>query len=210
MIVSFFANIDEENTEYDRENEYFDFKQNVDYKLTVNYWKIDDDKPLKSSNIYCDYELSIPVDFEYGKEMLLEFYCNGLFQLNFIPLSNMWHFFIRDIIGENNHLYDSYFEAIQEKLKVRKGYIDILSKINCDKVILWTDAYYKAEGEVSLPNQTLEDLMHFMRENDKIKFYNFAEVLNKTVEIISDMKNNYFIDIALIDYFNDEIEIVNH
>lgn len=206
LSVSFCANIDEEGTEYDRENEFFDFNQNEVYRLTVNFWKIDDNKPLQPNNVYCDYEMIIPVNLEYEKELLLQLYSNGIFQLNFIPLSNMWQFFIGDILGVNDHYHNSHLEVVKEKNKIRNCYINILKKLNCNRVILWTDAYYKTEGEITEPNKTLNDLIKHMQDTDKLKIYNFADILNQKIMIIRDNKNDGYLDIALLDNFDDKIE----
>ena len=49
--------------------------------------------------------------------------------------------------------------------------------------------------------------MQFMHEVDNIKFYNFSEVINKKIAIISENNNHKYIDIALIYDFNDKIEL---
>mgnify|MGYP007068863164 CR=1 FL=1 len=44
-----------------------------------------------------------------------------------------------------------------------------------------------------------------MQEVDKIKIYSFTDKLNQKLKI--DIKNNTYLDIALIDNFDDKIEI---
>ncbi len=210
--VNFLAQIEEENTEYDKESEFFDMGQKETFSITVNYYKIYKDKPLPD-NVYCDYELCIPVNFEYEKELVLEFFTTGIFQLNFLPLNSTWNFFIEDLLGYNDYYYKSHSEVVKEKLSIRDEYIRILNKINCSEAIIWTDAYYKTEDIIqeALTSQTkltLKDVMKCLQEIDNLTLYNFSDVLNQKVEIQSN--SNSFLDIALYDNFNDKIEINSH
>lgn len=210
--VHFLANYEDDYENYEKDNEHFDFCHSVTYNLPVYYNKLDENKSAQPNNVYCDYELYIPVKLLDDNQLLLEFLSNGIFQLNFIPLGNMWQFFIEDIIGNNNHYYNSRDELVKEKGEVRNTYISILKKINCNRVALWTDAYYKTNEFLycySGQKKSLQDIMQFMHEADNIKFYNFSEVINKKIAIISENNNHKYIDIALIDDFNDKIELNN-
>ena len=197
------------DTEYDKEEEYFDVGVSETYKLTVNYYVNDDGPLLQPDNVYRDYELQIPVHFEYEEELLLELFANGIFQLNFIPFNNAWQHFIGDIIGENDHHYNSHREVVDEIINIREGYIDILQKIECKQVILWTDAYYKTlqkiEYSTSEPILTLKEIMTYMKEVDNMRLYNFLDALNGKVTIVSEINDRY-LDIALIDNLDDITE----
>jgi hypothetical protein len=209
--VDFFAHLSEEESEYDKESEFFDFGEKDTFSLTVNYFKLDDNKPLQD-NVYCDYELRIPVDFEYEKELLLQFFTTCIFQLNFLPLNSTWNFFIEDLLGHNDCYYKSHLELLQEKKYIRDEYIRILNKINCKEAIIWTDAYYKTESKIQDAQKidtklTIKDLVKSLQEIDKLTLYNFADAVNQKIEIKSNQ--NSFLDIALYDNFNDIIYIAN-
>lgn len=209
--VSFIAHIEEEKTEYDKESEFFDISQKDTFNLTVNYFKLIDNKPILD-NVYCDYELRVPVDFEYEKELLLQFFTTGIFQLNYLPLNSTWNFFIEDLLGDNDHYYNSHSEVVKEKLSIRDEYIRILNKINCSEAIIWTDAQYKTESIIQEiqtihTKLTLQDVIKSLEEIDKLTLYNFSDVLNQKLEIHSN--RNSFLDIALFDNFNDKFETKN-
>jgi len=205
--ISFFAYIDEEETEYDRTSEFFEIGEKDTFNLTVNYFKLDNNKPLLD-NVYCVYELLIPVNFEYEKELLLEFYSTGIFQLNYLPLNSTWNLFIEDILGDNDCYYKSHLEVVQEKKAIRDEYIGILNRINCKEAIIWSDAYYKTESKIQDAQNidtklTIKDIVKSLQEIDKLTLYNFADAVNQKIEIKSN--RNSFLDIALYDNFNDKI-----
>ncbi len=192
----------EDDTTYDKDEEYLDIGATETYKITICYHVDNDGLPQQPGNLYCDYELHIPVHFENEDELLLEFFANGIFQLNFIPFNNAWKQFIQDIIGENDHYYNSHREIVEEIIKIREVYIDILQKFDCKQVILWTYAYYKTlekiEYRSSEPILTLQEIMSYMQEVDNMRFYNFYDALKGKVTIVSEINDRY-VDIALID-----------
>lgn len=211
LTVNFLTHFEEEKTEYEKESEFFDIGQKDTFCLTVNYFKLDDKKPLLD-NVYCDYELHIPVDFEYERELLLQFFTTGIFQLNYLPLNSTWSFFIEDLLGNNEYYYNSHSEVVKEKLSIRDEYIRILNKINCNEAIIWTDAYYKTESIIQetihiYKKLTLKYIVKSLQEIDKLTLYNLTDVISRKVEIQSN--RNSFLDIALYDNFNDKIEITS-
>lgn len=203
--VEVFDNNENLSTNWDKNFEYFEFGKNDTYRLTVDYYKIKKNKPTIPENIYCKYTMTIPVDFEDEKELYISFFSNGIFELKFIPLSNVWFFFIEDILGYNNHHFGSFEGVMKEKSKIRNGYIDILKKINCTKVVIWTYAQYETENKISEPNKSLQDIIKYMYDLDNIKLYNFVDVLNRKIEIKSDHYS--YLDVALMDNFDDKIDI---
>ena len=201
----FLPYIDEEDTEYEKPPELFDFGKDETYTLVVNFWKIDDSALLHPDNIYVDYELNIPYDYHVQNEMLLNFYQGGIIQLQFIPYESFWRFLIERITGKTRVENTTQLELIQDLINVRNLYIPIFHKLNCNQVVIWTDAYYKTEDKITKPNLSLKQIMKFMEEVDNIQLYNFLDVLHKKTVLISN--NDMCHDVALIDNLDQEIEI---
>lgn len=198
---------EEEEKQYEIESQIFDFGKKETYILTVYFSKFDIQKPLEN-NVYCSYSLYLPVDFEYEKELSLEFYATGVFQLQFLPFNTTWKFFIEDIIGLSDHYYQSEMEIIDETKTIRNKYIDILAKINCKEVFLWTDSYYKTEYYIEDAKDfetklSFNDIKNSLKETDNLTIYNFAQVLSRKIKI-ENAKYDYT-DVVLYDNFEDEI-----
>ena len=72
-----------------------------------------------------------------------------------------------------------------------------------------TDGAYNFEEEIFVnPNtklNSMDDFLQFMKEEDGIKFYNFIDVLINRPAL--DSKRNSYLDIALIDNFDDVIDM---
>ena len=187
----------------DKNDEFIDFKFSKTYKLAVSYYDYDEDKP-DPKNIYCTYEMFIPVDLKYEKELILEFLPNGIFQLCFLPFSNAWRFFIEDIQGINDHYYKSHLEVDEQIQEIRNCYISILKKIDSKEVIIWTHANYKTEDEFlfnQAPNKvdTLDDIKEAIKKLDNITLYNFID----SIKQINKFDNQSDLEIAFIDKFED-------
>lgn len=198
----FFDNVEADKEEYaDIEEEYFNLQFPETYRLRVEFFNFDEKTNLPE-NRYCVYELKIPVELENESELSLTFYPNGIYQLDFLPFSNYWKFFVEDLIGVNDHYYNTHDEIVSAFLNIRECYIEILGKINCSEIIIWTDAYYQAENEF-LYNQEigkkyyLSDVKKGMEELDGIKIIPFIAAIKQEIKITSQRKD-YF-DIAFLD-----------
>jgi hypothetical protein len=108
-------------------------------------------------------------------------------------------------------LNDKYFKTktqfSDDLNSVRNGYLNILKKIYCSEVILTTDANYRFLNYLD-PNSkhiTLNELIQVMNQEDIINIYNFCEIVNTRQKI--DSKRNSYLDIALIDNFDDAIDL---
>lgn len=111
--------------------------------------------------------------------MLLNFYQGGIIQLQFIPYESFWRFLIERITGKTRVENTTQLELIQDLINVRNLYIPIFQKLNCNQVVIWTDAYYKTEDKITKPNLSLKQIMKFMEEVDNVQLYNFLDVLHK-------------------------------
>ncbi len=158
-----------------------------------------------TEGVYNQYLLSIPVDLVYEDELYLEFNRNGVFRLYFLPFSYKWSSFIIDLKDKVNSAYPMQNESILKNInRIRNTYINILQKIECSEIVIWTDTYYQTEekyfySKLHNPNISIEDLKYSMTEIDNLQLLDFMKVINQEVKI----KSGNFSDlqIAFIDKF---------
>jgi hypothetical protein len=200
--VKFLSNSSDEDFLSDKENEIFDFNFAQTYYLTVTYDEIDRGNS-NPDNLYVLYNLYIPLDFSNQNELDLEFGPNGIFFIIFLPFDNHWKFFVEDILGKNDHYYDTHAEIVENIMKIRESYVENLRRINCSEIIIWTDGWFKSEDFLfdnsSDKKYSFDDVVDQISVIDDIVFYNFMEVVGHKVEIES--KRHDFLDIAFIDRF---------
>lgn len=187
-----------------KETEFLDLGYEKTLHLDVRYFKLDEDLP-SYNNVTNMYEIRIPVDLKYIDNLFIEFNDTGFFQVDYIPFNGSWNLFMEDLLGINDDYHNSKKDLIDSILELRNTYVKILQQINCSSVILTTDGSYDFEEEIFVnPNtklKSLEDFIQFMKDEDGIKFYNFMDVLINRPTI--DSKRNSYLDIALIDNFDD-------
>ena len=201
----FFVDFDEKNTEYEKPAEFFDFGKKERVILSVDYFKIDEEKLLQPENIEIRYELYIPHKFDPQNDMILKFYKNGIIKLQLIPLSNFWGLYIDNYKLKNQVKLKIQTEIIQETINVRHLYSTIFKKLNCFKVVLWSGMYFDLEDKINESDITLEEFMNFLEEVCNTENYNFREILSNEKEISSYVQLS--LDVALIDNLDQEIEI---
>lgn len=187
----------------EKENEFLNFGYKETYHLEVSYYDYNEKNPVPEI-IYSAYELTIPVELEDEKSLCLDFGPNNLFTLSSLPFSGIWRFFIEEINGYHDHYYKNHDEIVEFFLKIRNCYISILKKINCNKVVIWTDADYKTEekiiyNDIPFAKNDLNDLIYNLETLDNVKLFNFMEVLYQKISIKEYM--NCCLNIAFIDDF---------
>lgn len=192
-----------------KENELFNFNYEQTYTLIVWYFQFDENKPALN-NTCQSYELRIPIILFNEDELFFQFLPNGIFRLNFLPFNNLWRFFIEDILGKNDVYYKSHDEVVNQFIQIRNCYIGILSKFDCTRVLIWTEANYNTEGEYLFcqtldRKNSLSEIVQFLKRLDNITTYNFVEALQQKLEIKSE--NAGYLDVAFIDNFNDKFDI---
>lgn len=189
---------------YCKPNEYIDLGFDNNYGLKVSNSLFDEKLPPEN-NTYFSYELHLPCELEDTDSLQLSFLPNGLFQLDYLPFSGVWQFYVEDIKGENDHYYNSHIEVVKEKLDVRNYYVELLSKINCSKVIQWTDGYYKTEEEFIFNQQqgkknTLQQFIDALKTLDNMYIYNFIDALKQNITM-DNSDNIRYLDVAYLDDF---------
>lgn len=168
-----------ENIEINKPDEFLDFECEKTFSLYVTLNDYDNIE-TKEEKTYLHYVLSIPVCMPYTNYLQLEFFPNGIFQLSSIPFNNKWYFFIDDIKGLNKYLS---YEFIKDRiLKIRVEYWSILNKINCNKVIIFADAFYKTEElfintQIINKEKTLNEILLSFKNLDKVTAFDFIDSL---------------------------------
>jgi hypothetical protein len=190
-------------TEIQKSNETHNFGFEKTYIMQITYNDYDVESPVLYG-IYCTYCVLIPVQFKYEDQVDIEFLPNGIFNIQRLPFSNHWCFFIEDMIENDNSCYNTDSEAITNIVELRHFYIAIFKKMNCNTALIWTDAQYKTEDRYvfnPVPNtkNTVADLADALRTLDNVKIYNFRDVLAQKIAIQS--SRVHYLDIALSDYF---------
>ncbi len=192
------------NFDIDQTHEFFDLGKPNSLDVSIAYLNFDENKPSTEDNIYSCYTVTFPVSLEHSKKLDIEFMPDGIFQMDDIPFSGTWNFFIQNIQGVGQGAGEDFIKYV---LSVRECYINILNKIGCQEVIIWTDAYYKTEEEILFcpnPNKkhTLTEMAKYLKDLDNIIFYNFLDVVMQNVIIES--QSDWYLNVAFIDNFNDK------
>ena len=200
--VCFEDNTIEEETSTKR-NELIDlgFVETIQLNVITDF--NNNDNPTEG--VYNQYLLSIPVALVYEDELYLEFNRNGVFRLYFLPFSYKWSSFIIDLKDKTNSAYPMQNESILKNInRIRNTYINILQKIDCNEIVIWTDTYYESEEKYFYSkhhnsNISMEELKRSMTEIDNLQLIDFMKVVNQGVEI--DSSNYSDLQIAFIDKF---------
>lgn len=207
--IQFFDNLWEDEM-FEKSKEFIDLGNGETFSLKVSHCRYDESKP-SYQNSYCTYELDIPVELKYENELTIEFIPNSIFELRYLPFSNAWQFFIEDILGVNDSYYYSHANCVNEILKVRDCYIDILKKINCSQVIILADGRYKTVDRYIYdikPNKIdkLQDIIDNISQLDNITLLNFIKAVKQEQSAIKTIKTSSYFNVAFLDNFADKCE----
>ncbi len=177
----------------DKEQEFYEFGFENTYLLVVNSFDYDYKNPIPV-NTYIGYDLTIPIEWDRKDELFLEFLPNHIFCLKFIPYSNYWCFFVENIISGNS----------VEIKNIRTKYVELLKKIGCSEVMLWTHAYHKWEVEITeehVPGRIycLEEVMQIATTKDNIRYYDFMQAIEQKITIES--SSSEYHDVGFYDKF---------
>jgi hypothetical protein len=194
-----------DGNEIEFKEEFYDYNYHDTLVLIVNQYKYDESKPMQG-NHYNAYELEIPVDLSNEKELTIEFLPNGIFEIRYLPFSNLWRFFIEEIKGEHDCEWYPHSIIMDNIVQIRNCYIHILDRINCEKVIVWTDGDYETCDQYFCSQKPgrihkLDDIISIMIKLDKFKIFNFVDSVLQRIEIPDDNKN--YMNIAFLDEFED-------
>jgi len=185
---AYFFSCFSDETYDDRAPEFFDFQFNSCCALHVNAYQYNEGE-ADPENTFLVYEVLIPVDFEHENELKLEFWPNGLFQLNFLPFSNYWRFFIDDLMGISDKYVRSHDEIVAPVLKIRETCLALISKLNCSEIIIWTDARYQTEDQLiyhQFPGKTntIQEVKYALQTLDRVRLYPLSVAIQQLIEII--------------------------
>ena len=192
-----------EESTYEKENELF--SGGFDKTLQLNVITDFNDYEDSMKGVYTHYLLNIPVDLVYEDELYLEFSRNGVFRLYSLPFSHKWSSFIIDLRDKINSAYPAQNESILKNInRIRNAYINILHKIDCNEIVIWTDTYYQTEEKYFYSHSrrdkiSIEDLKHSMTEIDNLQLFDFMKVVNQETKIDTTIYSD--LQIAFIDKF---------
>ncbi len=204
-IEAIFHDHTDNNDFADKADEVFDFQ--YDKQASLNVYRTLYDYKDKTGLKYISYQFYLHCDY-YGEELLLffDFQPNGIFEVDITPLFfGVWQFFIEDILGWNDKYYHNLQESIETATQLRNFYIPIFQKMNCNEIILWTDANYTCQDELltfQIPDRknTFADIVAKLTELDEVSLYNYVEILAQLHPNIFPKRDNCT-DIAFIDRF---------
>ena len=120
----------------------FDFGFSKTYKLYVEYCDSDFKNP-NIDNIYCEYRLLIPNCQPNNQNLEIDIYRNNLIYLIFLDFESLWESFFDTVFGDC-HGQDHEIK-FSEYHKIRHAYWDILTKMRCDKIVIFTHFHYNLE-----------------------------------------------------------------
>ena len=136
----------------------------------------------------------------FKSEIQLNFVPNDIFTIDSLNFDDYWTYFL-DKIQEKRPAYKlAHTLFLKRILDIRNAYIQILNKIKCNRIIIFTDANYKTEHDFThniQPNITsnFKQIIHQFEIEDKVKLYNFIQILEQKTEF------DGCYDIAFIDTF---------
>lgn len=185
----------------DKQDQLFPYHYPVTYQLFARYSDYNLDDP-ETPFLHCIYEMDIPLHLRGAIEFSLEWLPNGLFVLSPLPFNSTWWYFIYDLLGKHDAAYPSQKELVAGILEVRHQYKNLLAKINCTEVLLFTEANYKTEHRYLFNHApgrktSLTDLKQQFPLLDQVTLYDFMDVLHQR-ETIPDKEMNFF-DVVLVD-----------
>ncbi len=184
----------------------FNFGYDAIYTLYINYYHRDENK--YSKDYYIHYELRIPIEAPKDKELTLDFGPNGILEVSFLTFQSTWHYFIKDLKGENDH-YSSHQNVIDDINKLRKAYKEILLKLDCKEILIYPDANHKFENTVLFTpkineSYTFKKIVSLAKKLDNLVAIDFCTLLdvNDSTKNNPVFMNTKELEIVLIDKFD--------
>lgn len=160
------------------EPQVFDFGYNRTYDLYVQYFDIDIKNP-DINNIYCDYQFTIPNAQPNHEAIEIDFHPDNIIHVMFLDFEERWEYFF-DILFGNRKSQEKQM-IFSEYHKLRHAYWDILTKIGCDKIVIYTDFHYKLEDEFFEKKDkvnSFNEIIKFANQIDDLIALNFVTTMN--------------------------------
>jgi len=177
--ADFIINIfDEDFEQIGKEDTHTNFNKTKKYKLVVT---LDEYNIQKDVCILPTYELTVPINFVYIKSIELAFSPNKVIHITFLTFEHLWSSFI-DVLKFQSQ-YENRETAISRYQSLRTEYIKILKRLESDRILILTHAYYNIENIESVEHfEELEfdNLIKEAKEKDNLIAFDFQEILNAT------------------------------
>lgn len=187
----------------------FDFGYTETYSMRIDFFSYVKKSALRG-DLYFVYDVNIPVKFPYEEKIDLEFQPNGIFMMSFLTFEHLWKPFIEALAADGwGEPPEDIFARYE---KTRMEYINVLRKIGCDKILIYTDAHYKFEDEI-LYNQkqgkkySFEEVVNLAVSIDNMKQYRFKDLLKGRThkDYPINFRSDNAIEIVIVDDFSDEV-----
>ena len=188
------------------------FKVNVDYYLDGDKQNLQSDSSFvqsisvrsSRSEKLRSYDIDFPIA-DPEKEFSFSFYPNNVFSFMHIPFVNGWGFFIADLFGD--YLGTQSKEDFQKEWQaVRSLYLPLMECLNCQQLLITTDAGYNWEWEIFFSERfgkkySFQDLLDCVKKLDWLQILSLTEAFDfklcDTLRKLYDEKRVY--DVAFVD-----------
>ncbi len=156
----------------------FDFGYSKTYKLYVEYCDLDFEKP-NIDNIYCEYKLIIPDCQPNNQNLEIDINPNNLIFLMFLDSEGLWESFFDTVFGD---CHGQDHEIIfSEYHRLRHAYWDILTKIGCDKIVIFTHFHYNLEEVLVYESEKINsfnEIIEYAKQMDDLFPINLVAAMN--------------------------------
>lgn len=178
--ADFLINIyDEEYYKIGNENTETNFNKPNKYRLTIT---LDEYNIQNNVFIFPTYELTLPINFDYGESINLDFYPNNSVHIMFLTFEHLWKSFIDELKFEVTYNSDYSREHYISRYKtLQQEYTNILRSLDIEQILITTHAYYSVEDitdSQKYPKIIFEDILKVAIEKDKALIFDFKKLLN--------------------------------
>lgn len=149
------------------------------------------------------YFVYIPINFIYANDLLLIFSPNKSLIIQSLCFEHKWDWFISELKDEVQNSNKS--QVMDRYQQLRNKYKSILKKLELKKIFIVAESYYELEGIDNFeeyPEVTDQTIINIAKEKDKLKIFDFQEILDckQNNQIDKSFKNTYDYDMMLVDH----------
>lgn len=148
------------------------------------------------------YELTIPISYNYERDIQFIFYPNNTVHIAFLTFEHSWGTFIQNLKFESD--YELRHEFINRYKILRNEYKSVLHKIGIKNICITTHNYYKIENITDFDTYNklnFDEILEIAKNEDHLKVFDFLPILNTKNK--NDLDNNFWkesdLKIVLVD-----------
>lgn len=160
------------------EPQVFDFGCNRTYDLYVQYFDIDIKNP-DINNIYCDYQFTIPNAQPNHEEIEIDFHPDNIIHVLFLDFEVRWEYLFDTVFCTRQN--QDHKVKFSEYQNIRHAYWEILSKIGCNQIMIFTDFHYKLEDEFFEKKDkvnSFDEIIQYAKQIDNLIALNLGTVMS--------------------------------